>query len=177
MEVNQKELATSLGITTRRVRELKQEGFFQTISGSRKYDLAKCVQEYIDYKIKAEVKSGKSLDKEEAQAKHESIKMEISILKLRRLKRELHEAKDVENFLSNMLINFKNKLLSIPSKAAIQIVGEQDINKIMAVLNKEVLETLEELSEYDPSEIEGETLEEYYEDEEEEEEEIEDGEE
>lgn len=172
MEVNQKELATIIGITPRRIRELRQEGFFETIPGSKKYDLAKCVQEYIEYKIKAEVKTGKTLDKEEAQAKHESIKMEISILKLRRLKRELHEAKDVENFLSNMLINFKNKLLSIPSKASIQIVGEQDINKIMAVLNKEVIETLEELSEYDPDEIEGETLEEYYEDEEE----LEDGE-
>lgn len=165
MEVNQKELAAIIGITPRRIRELRQEGFFETIPGSKKYDLAKCVQEYIEYKIKAEVKIGKSLDKEEAQAKHENIKMEISILKLRRLKRELHEAKDVENFLSNMLINFKNKLLSIPSKVSVQIVGEQDINKIIGVLNKEVMETLEELSEYNPDEIEGESLEEYYEDE------------
>ena len=165
MEVNQKELAAIIGITPRRIRELRQEGFFETIPGSKKYDLAKCVQEYIEYKIKAEVKTGKSLNKEEAQAKHENIKMEISILKLRRLKRELHEAKDVENFLSNMLINFKNKLLSIPSKVSVQIVGEQDINKIIGVLNKEVMETLEELSEYNPDEIEGESLEEYYEDE------------
>lgn len=167
MDVNQKELAATIGITPRRVRELKQEGFFETIPGSRKYDLAKCVQEYIEYKVKAETRNGKSMDKEEAQAKHESIKMEISILKLRRLKRELHEARDVEFFLSNMLINFKNKLLSIPSKVSIQIVGEKDVNKIIAVLNKEVMEALEELSEYNPDEIEGEILEEYYEDEEE----------
>lgn len=167
MEVNQKELAAIIGITPRRIRELKQEGFFETIPGSKRYDLAKCVQEYIEYKIKAETKNSKSMDKEEAQAKHEGIKMEISILKLRRLKRELHEARDVENFLSNMLINFKNKLLSMPSKVSVQIVGEQDINKIMAVLNKEVLETLEELSEYDPDEIEGERLDVYYEEDEE----------
>ena len=114
-----------------------------------------------------ETRNSKTMDKEEAQAKHESIKMEISILKLRRLKRELHEARDVENFLSNMLINFKNKLLSIPSKVSVQIVGEQDINKIKAVLNKEVLETLEELSEYDADEIEGERLDAYYEEDEE----------
>lgn len=162
MEVNQKELASCLGITARRVRELKQEGFFQMNPNSKKYDLAKCNIEYINYKVKAELGGRKSLNKEQEQAEHEKIKKEISKLKLRKLKKELHEAKDVESFLSEMLINFKNKLMSIPSKIAVQIVGEDDVNKIIAFLNKEMIDTLEELSEYDPDKIEGEDGIDYY---------------
>lgn len=169
MEVNQKELAQCLGITARRVRELKQYGFFQTVPGGKKYSLENCIQEYIEYKVKAEVGTGKTIIKEKEQAEHEKIKKEISKLKLRKLKRELHEAKDVEYFLSDMLVNFKNKLLSLPSKVAVLILGEKDINKIIAILNKEMLDTLEELSEYNPDEIDGEEEVFYYENEEEQE--------
>ena len=51
---------------------------------------------------------------------------------------------------------FKNILiikLSIPNKLAVQVLGEQDINRIIALMNKEMLETLEELSGYDPDKI------------------------
>ena len=54
MIVNQKQLANALGITDRRVRQLRdEEGIFSydiDIEG-KKYDLEKCVQEYIDYKL------------------------------------------------------------------------------------------------------------------------------
>ena len=153
MVVNQKELANILGITARRVRQLKEEGFFTTAENGRKYKLEICVQEYIEYKIKAEMNIGTLVVKEQEQAQHERIKKNISILKLRKLKREVHEAKYVELFLSEMLMNFKNHLLSIPSKLAIQLQGETDINKIIEILRNEMVETLEELSEYDPDKI------------------------
>lgn len=153
MEVNQKELATILGITSRRVRQLREEGFFDFAENSKKYCLEKCVQEYIEYKVKSETKSGTSIDVEKEKAEHEQIKKNISKLKLRKLKTELHEAADVELFLSEMLINFRNRLLSIPHKLAVQIVGEQDVNKIIELLQKEMFETLDELSEYDPEKI------------------------
>ena len=52
-----------------------------------------------------------SISKEKVQAEHEEVKKQISILKLRRLRRELHEAADVEYYLSDMLLRFKNRLL------------------------------------------------------------------
>lgn len=153
MNVNQKELATILGITSRRVRQLREEGFFSFAENGKKYSLEKCVQEYIEYKVKAETNSGTSIDVEREKAEHEQIKKNISKLKLRKLKKELHEASDVELFLSEMLINFRNRLLSIPSKVAVQILGEEDVNKIIEILQKEMYETLDELSEYNPDEI------------------------
>ncbi|WP_321834058.1 DNA-packaging protein [Clostridium butyricum] len=153
MNVNQKELASILGITSRRVRQLREEGFFSFVENGKKYSLERCVQEYIEYKVKAETNMGTSIDVEKEKAEHEQIKKNISKLKLRKLKKELHEASDVELFLSEMLINFRNRLLSIPSKVAVQVLGEQDINRIIEILQNEMNETLEELSEYNPEKV------------------------
>ena len=95
MVVNQKELAQTLGISSRRVRALKEEGLFETSKSGRGYNLETCVQEYIEYKVNAELGRSASISKEKVQAEHEEVKKQISILKLRRLRRELHEAADV----------------------------------------------------------------------------------
>lgn len=173
MIVNQKELAQCLGISTRQVRNLKQDGMFQQAAGTRGYSIEKCVQEYIDFKINAELGRSASISKEKIQAEHEEVKRQISVLKLRKLRRELHEAADVEAFLSDMLIQFKNRLLSLPTKMAMEIAGETDVNQIIETLTKDIYEALDELSEYDPDEIDGQeagTYDEMYEDEDEEDE-------
>lgn len=159
MIVNQKQLAKVLGITDRRVRQLKEDGMFRQEEGTRGYLLEKCVQEYIEYKEKAETGKGESKSKEEVQAEHEEIKKQISILRLRGLRRELHEASDVEMFLSDMLIRFRNHLLSVPEKLAIKVAGETNINEIIVIIKKEMENALEELSEYDPDAIDKVTLE------------------
>ena len=89
------------------------------------------------------------------------IKKDISALKLRRMRQELHEAADVEAFLSDMLTRFKKRLLSLPSKMAMQIAGEKDINVLVQVLTRGFNEALEELSRYDPDSIDGEDMDAY----------------
>lgn len=155
MGVNQKELAQCLGISTRQIRNLRQEGMFQTVKGDRGYVLETCVQEYINFKINAEMGRSASLSIERIKADHEEVKKNISIMKLRRLRRELHEAADVEAFLSDMLLRFKNRLLSLPAKMAMQVSGEKDLNRVIQILSDDMREALEELSEYDPDEIDG----------------------
>ncbi len=159
MDVNQKELAAILGLTDRRIRQLKTEfGLFSgasAVSGGKqkRYKLEVCVPEYINYKLETEAQQGTSLVKEKEQAEHEQIKKKISILKLRKLRRELHEADDVEEFLTDMLVNFKNRLLSVPQKVAPLVVGEDDVNVILDLLEREIFQSLDELSEYDPIKI------------------------
>lgn len=155
MVVNQKELAQCLGISTRQVRNLKQEGLFVNPGNGKGYVLENCVQEFITYKVNAEMGRSAMIDKEKVQAEHEEVKKQISVLKLRKLRRELHEAADVEAFLSDMLIQFKNRLMSLPAKMAMQVAGETDVNRIIQTLTKGVSEALEELSGYDPDEIDG----------------------
>ena len=155
MIVNQKELAQCLGISSRRVRQLKDEGLFRLSKAERGYILEQSIQEYIEYKVNAETGRRASISKEEVQAEHEEVKMKISLLKLRKLRRELHEAEDVEAFLSSMLLRFRNRLLAVPSKLAMEVAGETDLNVIMQVTKREMLAVLEELAEYDPDEIDG----------------------
>ena len=54
-----------------------------------------------------------------------------------------------------MLLDFRNRLLAIPAKTAPQILGEQDINVIINLLTSEMLETIDELSEYNPDAVNG----------------------
>ena len=153
MVVNQKELAQTLGISSRRVRALKEEGLFEMSKSGRGYNLETCVQEYIEYKVNAELGRSASISKEKVQAEHEEVKKQISILKLRRLRRELHEAADVEYYLSDMLLRFKNRLLALPSKIAMEVSGLTDTNQMIQIIQKDLLDTMEELSEYDPEGI------------------------
>lgn len=162
MDVNQKELAAILGVTDRRIRQLRNEyGLFERgLTPGKKnnnYCLEKCVPEYINYKLEAETEHGTNVIREREQAEHEQIKKKISILKLRKLRRELHEADDVEEFITDMLMNFKNRLVSVPQKVAPLVIGENDVNNIIGILEKEVFEALDELSEYDPLKIDKES--------------------
>ncbi len=86
---------------------------------------------------------------------------------MRKLKKELHEASDVEEFLTNMLINFKNHILAVPQKIAPIVISENDINKIIDIIEKEMFAALDELAEYDPMQIDKEKDVSFFEDEEE----------
>lgn len=158
MVVNQKQLAQCLDISTRQVRYLRDEGLFHNVKGGRGYVLETCVQEYINFKVNAEMGRSASVSIEKVKTDHERIKKDISALKLRRMRQELHEAADVEAFLSDMLTRFKKRLLSLPSKIAMQIAGEKDINVLVQVLTRNLNEALEELSRYDPDSIDGEDM-------------------
>lgn len=153
MEVNQRTLAECLGITSRQARNLKAEGILEPLPSGKKYCLEKCVREYIDFKVKSETGRRTSITKEEVQAEHEKIKKQISIMKLRKLRRETHEAADVELFLRDMLLSFKNQLMELPVKLAVQLVGQNDINEVAEVITQEIKTALKTLQEYDPEKL------------------------
>lgn len=155
MEVTQKMLAECLGISPRQVRNLKTNGLFQLKAGEKKYNLEKCIQEYIQYKVNDETGRRTVIDKEKVAAEHEEVKREISLLKLRKLRRELHESADVEAYLMDMLLSFRNRLEALPQKAAMQIAGVKDVNEIIDILRQNVNSALNELSDYDPDKIDG----------------------
>lgn len=62
----------------------------------------------------------------------------------------MHDAEDIERVLTGMLINFRNRILAIPSKVAPKIIGQKSIAVINEILQQELYDALNELSEYDP---------------------------
>lgn len=155
MEVTQKALAECLGVTPRQIRNLKASGLFALKPGEKKYHLEKCIQEYIAFKVNDETGRRTVIDKEKVAAEHEEVKREISLLKLRKFRRELHESADVESYLMDMLLAFRNRLEALPQKAAMQIAGVKDVNEIIDILRQNVNSALNELSDYDPDKIDG----------------------
>ena len=153
MTVNQKELAECLGVEPRTIRDLtKKCGIFER-NESGKYELSTCVKEYIDYKLDLDSSRTKGLNLEALKARHEEIKIQMSMEKLKEYKAETHRSEDVEEFLSNMLVSFKNKLSTLPSKLAMEIMGETDTNVAIKRVEEEIDAVLSELSEYDPNKI------------------------
>ncbi|MFT5871122.1 MAG: phage terminase Nu1 subunit (DNA packaging protein) [Clostridium sp.] len=149
--VNSITLATILGITDRRVRQLVQEGIINT-KARGKYELVKTIQHYCTYlrqKTEADSnKQGSKIDYEIERALHEKVKREKADLQFKVMKGEMHRAIDVENVMVDMITNAKAKLLGIPAKAAPMIIGYADIPMIQSILQKVVYETLEELVDY-----------------------------
>ena len=153
MTVNQKELAECLGVSPRNIRDISRDfGIFEK-NESGKYELSTCVKEYIEYKLDLDSSRAKGLNLEALKARHEEIKIQISLEKLREYKAETHKSEDVEEFLSNMLVNFKNKLSTLPSKLAMEIMGETDTNVAIKKVEEEIDIALNELSGYDPNKI------------------------
>ena len=146
-------MANLLSVTDRRVRDLAQEEILVRVKRGR-YDLAQSIKNYILH-IKTnnnlkDISVDQDIDLEKEKALHERIKKETSELKLKVMKGELHYSEDVEKVMTDMLIMFRNKVMSMGSKIAPMIISRTDLNVIEDIVNDECISALEELSEYDP---------------------------
>lgn len=147
-EIQTVELAAIVGKSTRWIRQLATDGVLKQ-SGRGKYILGDAIQAYIEH-----ASGGREDDKKpryiDHKTEHERIKAERAALELARMRGELHASEDVESVMNDMLTAFRQKILSIPTKLAPQLVGIDDIGKVKAELTRDLHEALSELSNYDP---------------------------
>lgn len=143
--ITQTHLAHLLGISVRRVQQLISDGVI-TRGTKKGLNTQKAIEEYYTKKLCPE--ATKNL--RDVQAEHEKLKMEVTHLKLRKMKRELLEAEEVQSCLNRMVLVFRNKVLSLPSKIAGEVVGRKNINEIAEIIDVDLREALVELSEYNP---------------------------
>lgn len=144
--VTSSELSKVLGITQRRVQQLENENIL-TKNTDGKFELSKNIELYYAWKFQPT----SSANYETEKALHEKAKREKTEMYNAKLKGQLHEAKDVEIIMTNMLVNFRNKMLGLPSHLAGKLVRQKNINIINYELDNAIKEALTELSEYDPS--------------------------
>lgn len=143
-------LGRILGVTDRRVRALAQEGLFSKAAQGRYY-LQESIHNYIvslrvaNDALKPELEDELVLETEKA--KHERIKRHMSELKYSRMKGDSHKSSDVERVMTNMLVNFKSKILALPSKLTPQLTHKDKV-EVEKILTEAVTETLIELSDY-----------------------------
>lgn len=155
--VNSASLEKIIGVSDRRIRQLAEENIIIRAAKGR-YKLLESIKNYIlTLKMKMEADNSElsdgEIDLEEEKAIHERVKRRISELKLQTMKGDLHKSEDVERVMTDMLVSIKAKLLSMPTKLAPILVSRNDIDFVRSVINREVLETLNELKEYDPKDF------------------------
>lgn len=82
------------------------------------------------------------------------VEKETKELKLGIMREEYHHKDDIALLVSDMLIKFKAKLKSIPSKASMDLVNISNRRQIEEKLKDMISEALEELSEYNKLKME-----------------------
>lgn len=144
--VDTKRLAIMLDLTERRVRGLKNDGIISEYSrGSGLYDPSEAVSAYIRY---IRDKNGGDLDYTAERAKLIKAKRKSEEYDLQLKEGNLHTSEDVELVMSDMLLRFKARLMSIPAKASPNLAEETSSEKIYKMLKNYIDEALEELSDY-----------------------------
>jgi len=153
--VNTDAMASLLGFTRQRINQLAKEGILEKQAAGR-FPLMKNVQRYIEYLRTGAKDRGNDDDEAQAlyweeKALHERAKRETAELRLAKLKNQMHDAADVELVMTNMLVTFRTRILSVPDKIAPKVLGVKNLAEISDTVNNELLEALSELSEYDPA--------------------------
>lgn len=137
-----KAVAEVLGVTERRVRELRDEG---VLSEERPgiFNMKTVVKQYLAYKIGDKDDSSRLTA---ARADREEIRGKIEKMKMEEAKGDLHRTEDVERGLKAIFANFKNRLETIPTKYAKTMAQLTDPVEAHDILQKAVEEALIELS-------------------------------
>ena len=150
-------LANLFGLTSRRIRQLENEGIIKKVARG-KYSLQENIKSYITFiKASADLKESKTeegkVDYDEEHALLERRKREKIELELASMRGTMHFSEDVERVMNDMLSNFRAKVLALPSRVAPSLICMDTIADIQEVLQGEVLDVLNELSEYNPSDF------------------------
>ena len=144
MTVSQTQLGKAIGVSTPRVNQLIDEGVVvrdeQSMNGQ--VMLFDSLQNY--FLSKNATGDGVSFWKE--RSLHEKAKRELTELKLSKSRGEVYEASIVEGVLVELLTNFRNKLLGLPSKYATRLEGKTR-GEIYSTLTVAIEDELTELSE------------------------------
>ena len=158
--VSAKVLSEIIGVSDRRIRQLAEEGILVKASQGR-YKLLDSMKGYIlNLKVALDSKMPSNLDDGEVdlyqeKALHERVKRHITELKLHLMEGKVHQSEDVEAVMTDMLLNIKTKLLSLPSKLTPLLVDRQDPGYVKDAITNEILLVLEELSDYKASDFYG----------------------
>ena len=151
--VNTKELAIVLGLSTRRIQQLVQDGQFEAVKRGR-YLLAKSVSRYIDYITKEETDSEK--ERLEAELSIKKAKAIMAVLEAKELQGKMHRSDDVAYMTEDLVFTIRGMLLALPGRLAVDVIAAKEPAEAAEIIRKEIYAIMEELSgyQYDPKKYE-----------------------
>lgn len=142
-----KAVARFLDLSERRVRQLRQEKIITEVHPGL-YNLTQTNHRYINYLRKGNPEGKENIDYNTERARLIRAKRMNEEYELQIKENHLQNADDVEKIMTDMLINFKSRLMSIPSKLSPMLSQKTDKAEIFKLLKENIDEALHELSEF-----------------------------
>lgn len=142
-----KAVARFLDLSERRVRQLRDDKVIQEVRPGL-YDLIETNHRYINYLRKRNPESEEVVDYNTERAKLVRAKRKNEEYDLHLKERTLHSAEDIEAVMTDMLVNFKARLMAIPAKLAPVLAKKTDRAEIFGLLKEYIDEALLELSDF-----------------------------
>lgn len=153
MQVGSSELSEYLGITQRRVQQLANEKVL-TKDARNSYLLKDNIHKYISYispKFKSE---DDNVDEDElnVQMKKEKVNLTKHQAREQKVKADLAEKKvisveEVKHTLANLFALMRTKLLNVPDRAELELLGETDSDVFNKKLTAEIKDAMYEVCE------------------------------
>ena len=155
------EIAVLFKLTTRRIQQLTQDGVLVTHQVTeagkkvKRYEFTETIQNYIQYlsdKAAGKAKNTSTEEKEEAKLQAEvdmkTAKAKIIQLNLEELEGRLHAAEDVEAMTTDLVLNVRSALLSIPGQVAVDVAQISDPAEVSDIISETINNILKDLSTY-----------------------------
>lgn len=155
-------LARLFNLTAVRVQQLAKEGIIVKAERGR-YDLWASIRAYIKYLQERRVNQWDTgEDEDEGYGRHRArltaAKADVAEITAKIAKGQAHDAGAVEAVWTDMLMNCRSKLLSMPSKLAPKVRKESDLAICKEIIEQAVHDALTELSAYDATRVTNEYL-------------------
>lgn len=138
-----------LNLSQRRVQQLAKDGVIPK-ADKGKYELVSCVQGYVKYLYdRAFGQNTNQIDSYAEKAGLLKVQKEKAELELAVMKEQYMKIDEIEFIWSNMVVSFRSKILSMPSKLAPMLTNDtSQIAKIKTILEDEVHDALLEMSKH-----------------------------
>lgn len=149
-------VAAALGLTSRRVQQLIQDGTIPTVSRGT-MNLSAAVEAYIRY-----VTDGKRPSKEEAEkaearqqiadAKYKEARANMAEAEAEEIRGTMHRSADVRLLVNDLIFSIKSALTALPGRVAVDLSALSSAAEVQDYLRREIRGILREMAghEYDP---------------------------
>lgn len=141
--ISEKKLTELFGIAERTIRESYKEVKVE----NAKYDLIEFIKKYVSL----QEKKSSNEDLVEAEKELKKSRKDLNEARLKIINKEYLPVDELEEGISSMIFNFKNKLLSLPKKIVVDLEKNKTGNK-EKIIETQILKVLNELKEYDNEE-------------------------
>ena len=153
-EVTSTSLASVLGVTARRIRQMTEDGVLETV-GKGRYNLRDSVAQYLQFKANGcktedEKKVEQTLRSSEALLK--ASKAQIAKLHADEMRGMFHRSEDVEAVLNGLITAFISFASSLPGRVAIDCAAAETPAEVANIVKTEINIGLKDIAawRYDP---------------------------